>query len=732
LGVPSERVAGAYGGTIGCFTCDEGDGGAISTTAVAAESPGVISMFGGSAWFFATDTLIYRSAASGRELRFLLDERGKVRYMVQGPNSFARLDEVLLDELLGSGWRERRAEPLVAKVYRAMEDWPAAARAYPSLSRRTPENGACFRAAGAIIVAGATARSRRPSLQEHKELRTLRPAFLMLPFMAATATFAQEPRPTTLAGRSTVYAPNGVVATSQPLATAAALAVLERGGTAVDAAVVAAAVLTVVEPHNTGIGGDLFALVWAARDQRLHGLNASGRSGSLMTRETLVERGRTSITGAESITVPGALSGWDALLRRFGTLSLAEALAPAIRLAEQGFPVTPIIAGQWAADTNRLRRDDGARATYLMDGARAPAAGEWFTNRDYAAVLRAIAQHGAAHLYGGPLGERIAAHVQSLGGFLTAADFAAHAPTAVEPVSVPYRGYRLWELPPNGQGIAALSMLRILEGFDLRSLGHNTPDYLHHLVEAKKLAYADIEYYVGDPEHMRVTPETLLGDEWIAARRAQFDAGRAADRPDPGAAVSASETIYLSVADRDGNMVSFINSVYSAFGSGIVVPGTGFALQNRGAGFSIEDGRANTVAPRKLPFHTIIPAFITRTTRDSGVSRDAAGEEPWLAFGVMGGAMQPQGHVQVLLNLVEFEMDLQQAIDAPRFRHLSGLRLALEAPIGDEVRRALAALGHDIVAESGVAFGGAQAVMRLARGWAAGSDPRKDGMAAGH
>jgi gamma-glutamyltranspeptidase / glutathione hydrolase len=567
-------------------------------------------------------------------------------------------------------------------------------------------------------------------------MRVTRLATMLLPIMAAAITAstaaAQDARPTTLAGRSTVYAPNGVVATSQPLATAAALAVLERGGNAIDAAVVAAAMLTVVEPHMTGIGGDLFALVWSAGDQRLHGLNASGRSGSLMTRETLAERGRTSIGGAESITVPGALAGWDALLRKFGTISLAEALEPAIRVAAQGFPVTPIIAREWAAEVNRLSRDDGARATYLLDGERAPAAGEWFTNAEYAATLRAIAQHGTGHLYGGPLGERIAAHVQSLGGFLTPADFAAHEGSWVEPVSVAYRGYRLWELPPNGQGIAALSMLRILEAYDVRTMGHNSAAYLHHLIEAKKLAYADIEHYVGDPAHMRVTPEALLGDEYIAARRTQIDPRRAAERPDPGAALTASETIYLSVADRDGNMVSFINSIFSAFGSAIVVPGTGFAMQNRGTGFTMDEGRANTVAPRKLPFHTIIPAFITRTTRDSGVLRDAAGEEPWLAFGVMGGAMQPQGHVQVFLNLVDFGMDLQQAIDAPRFRHLSGLRVALEAPIGGDVRRALAALGHDIADESAVSFGGAQAVLRLPRGWAAGSDPRKDGMAAGH
>lgn len=544
----------------------------------------------------------------------------------------------------------------------------------------------------------------------------------------------QASRPNTLAGRSTVYAPNGAIATSHPLASAAGLAVLHGGGNAVDAAVTAAIVLTVVEPHMTGLGGDLFAMVWSAADGRLHGLNASGRSGSGMSREALAARGhdRVPSRGAEAVTVPGALSGWAALLERFGTLPLAEAMAPAIRIAEEGFPVSPIIAADWEAETEVLRRDPGAAATFLMDGGRAPRTGEWFRNPDYSATLSAIARHGPAHFYGGPLGQRVAEALRQIGGFLSADDLAAHRATWIEPVSVPFGEYRLWELPPNGQGIAALQMLRLLEPFDLRAMGHNSADYLHHLIEAKKLAYADIEHYVGDPALMRLTPEQLLADPYIDGRRARIDPDRAADAVAPGEATTASETIYLAAADREGNMVSFINSLYSAFGSGIVVPGTGFPLQNRGAGFSMEDGRANTVAPGRLPFHTIIPAFVTRTRTPAGVTRDAAGEEPWLAFGVMGGAMQPQGHVQVLLNLLLFGMDPQAAADAPRFRHLAGRRVALESPIGDEVREALRARGHDIADEAGVAFGGAQLVMKLGRGWAAASDPRKDGLAIGH
>jgi gamma-glutamyltranspeptidase/glutathione hydrolase len=536
-----------------------------------------------------------------------------------------------------------------------------------------------------------------------------------------------QSRPSTLAGRSTVYAPSGVIATSQPLASAAGLAVLERGGNAVDAAVTAAAVLNLVEPHMTGIGGDMFALLWVAREQRLVGLNGSGRSGTLLTREALIERGHRVMPGegAESVTVPGALSGWAALLQRYGTMTLAEVLEPAIRLAEHGFPVTPIIARDWQGQEARLRRDEGARATFLIGEARAPRPGEWFKNPDLARSFRMIAMEGPRALYGGALGQRLVDHLAARGGFLTLDDLTRHQPTWVEPISVPFRGYRVWELPPNGQGVAALEMLRILEPYDLRSMGHNSASYLHHLIEAKKLAFADLARFVGDPDHMSVRAEALLDSGFVAARRALLDPRRAADRVEPGAPTTSGETIYLAVADREGNMVSFINSVFDYFGSGIVVPGTGFVLQNRGAGFTMTPGAPNAVGPRRLPFHTIIPAFVTRPG-------PSGREEPWLAFGVMGGAMQPQGQVQVLLNLLLFDMDLQQAIDAPRFRHLAGRRVAIEAPVGDDVRRALVALGHDVVDESQVSFGGAQGVMRLARGWAAGSDPRKDGLAVGH
>ena len=528
-----------------------------------------------------------------------------------------------------------------------------------------------------------------------------------------------------LPGRSTVYAPNGVIATSQPLATAAGLEVMRHGGNAIDAAVVAAAVLNLTEPHMTGMGGDMFAILWSARDKKLVGLNGSGRSGSLMTRAELVKRGHTRVPpfGPEAVTVPGAVSGWAALLERYGTLTLAQALAPAIALAEQGFPVTPIIASQWAGELELLRRDEGARATYLIDG-RAPRAGEWFRNPDLAASFRLLAQEGPKALYGGGLGRKIVDRLATLGGFLTLDDLARHQAEWVTPISTRFKGKTVYELGPANQGVAVLEMLRILEPYDLKAMGHNTPAYLHHLIEAKKLAYADLARWIGDPAAMTTPVERLLDDGFIQRRRALIDPARAMERTEPGNAATASETIYLAVADSAGNMVSFINSNYELFGSGIVVPGTGFALHDRGAGFSLTEGIPNTVAPNKRPFHTLIPAFVTQPG-------PGGTEEPWLGFGVMGGAIQSQGHVQVLLNLLEFGMDLQAAIEAPRFRHYDGLRVSLEAQLGDSVRAGLRRLGHEVRLLEPDNAGGGQAVMRLIRGWAAGSDPRKDGMAAG-
>jgi gamma-glutamyltranspeptidase/glutathione hydrolase len=547
-------------------------------------------------------------------------------------------------------------------------------------------------------------------------------AMTLAPVAAQAVDSAAAPPP----GRSTVYSPHGTVATSHPLASSAALRVLQDGGNAVDAAVTAAAVLGLTEPHMTGIGGDVFAIVWLAGEQRLVGLNGSGRSGSGMTAEALRQQGQAEVPseGAEPVTVPGAVAGWADLLAAHGTLSLGQALAPAIALAEDGFPVSPLIAEQWAMEVEKLQRHPGATATYLVGGKRAPVAGEWFRNPDLARSYRLLADQGPGALYGGDLGKAIVEHLAGLGGFLTLDDLVAHRSEWVQPVSVPYRGYRLWELPPNGQGIAALEMLRILEPYDLAAMGHNSPAYLHHLIEAKKLAYADLARYVADPATMEVSVDDLLSDRFIAGRRGKIDPQRAMAAVEPGESVTHSDTIYLAAADRHGNMVSFINSVSWEFGSGVVVPGTGFALQNRGTGFTLQPGHANTVAPRKRPFHTLIPAFVTRTEGDR--------ELPWLAYGVMGGSMQPQGHVQVLLNLLLFGMDLQQAIDAPRFRHLRDNEVAVESAMPDASREGLRALGHELVDWNRHWFGGAQAVMKLERGWAAASDPRKDGHAAGH
>jgi len=521
-------------------------------------------------------------------------------------------------------------------------------------------------------------------------------------------------------GRSTVYAPNGAVATSHPLATSSALKVLEDGGNAVDAAVVAAAVLGVVEPHMTGLGGDVFALLWSAEEQRLVGLDASGGAGSLIDADALIAAGheRMPDSGAQSITIPGAASGWAALLESHGSLSLDEALEPARRIATEGFPVTPIIAQQWAAQTGKLRSDPGARTTFLIDGERAPQAGDWMRNGGLAESYRMLQESGPSALYGGALGKALADFVQEQGGFLTIEDFASHAPRWVEPLSVDFHDYTVWELPPSGQGIAALQMLKLLEPFDLVEMGHNSAQYLHHFVEAKKLAFEDLEEYVADPEWMTTSPSLLLSDEYLDGRRALMDA-RAADRHDPEPAAQRSETIYLSVGDRHGNMVSFINSIFGSFGSGLVAPGTGIVLQNRGAGFTLQEGHANRAAPGKRPFHTIIPGFVTRAS------------EPYMAFGLMGGPMQPQGHAQMLASLLVFDMDPQTALEAGRFRHLDGRRLALEPSIPESVRQALAEMGHDVV-EDQPDYGGAQLVIKLPRGWAAASDPRKDGHAAGH
>ncbi|MEO7086410.1 MAG: gamma-glutamyltransferase [Gemmatimonadaceae bacterium] len=556
-----------------------------------------------------------------------------------------------------------------------------------------------------------------------------RVAALGLSLSSVAVAQSAAPRAPTMAGRSPVYAPHGAAATSQPLATSAAINVLQHGGNAIDAAVTAAAVLSVVEPMMTGIGGDMFAIVWSGKEKKLVALNASGRAGSLMTREELVKRGRTRMQrGVEAITVPGALAGWDALLKKYGTITLAQAVAPAIEYAEDGFPVTPVIAGDWIQPI--LSRDENAKATYWINGGP-PKAGDWFRNPDLAATYRQIAKEGASSLYGGALGQKLVAHVQKLGGFLTLDDLKKNQPTWVTPISTIFKGYRVWEMPPNNQGIAPLEMLRILDAYDLKSMGQNSAPYLHHLIEAKKLAYADLARYVGDADHLTMTPAKMLSDEFINERRSHIDEKHAmTGQVEPGPDRTASETIYLTVADKDGNMVSFINSLYDEFGSGVVVPGTGFALQDRGMGFTLEPNLPNTVAPGKRPSHTLIPGFVTKPGPSSAA--DGTGDEPYMSFGLMGGAMQAQGHAQFLINMLVFGNNVQEAMDAGRFRHETGARVIVEPAISDAVIEQLRAMGHEVTIAKPASFGGSQAIIKLTKGYVAGSDPRKDGHAAGY
>jgi gamma-glutamyltranspeptidase/glutathione hydrolase len=550
----------------------------------------------------------------------------------------------------------------------------------------------------------------------------------------ATTVTAQRAAPTrpvvTMAGKSPVYAPNGVAATSQPLATTAALEVLQHGGNAIDAAVTAAAVLGVVEPMMVGVGGDMFAIIWSAKEKRLVALNASGRAGSLMTRDELIRRGRRNVPrGPESVTVPGGVAGWQELLSKYGTISLAKALEPAIQYAEKGFVVTPVIAVDWAGQTNILRRDPGARATFLRDS-MPYAAGDYHTNPDLAKTLRQLAREGPAALYGGSLGQKIVDGLKAMGGFLTIDDMKKHKVDWVTPISVPFAGYRVWEMPPNNIGIATLEQLRILEAYDLKSLGHNSAAYLHLLIESKKLTYADLTRYNGDADHLQLKPAQILSDAFIKERRSHIDPNKAMATWEPGPERTASETVYLTVADKDGNMVSFINSIYDEFGAGIVIPGTGFALHDRGNAFSLTPGLPNTVAPGKRPYHTLIPGFVTKPGPNSAA--DGTGDTPYMSFGLMGGAMQAQGHTQFLINHLVFGMDVQKAQDVARFRHMDSTRVIVESAIPDDVIAGLTALGHIVTFGRPDQFGGSQAIIKLARGYVAGSDPRKDGHAAGY
>jgi gamma-glutamyltranspeptidase/glutathione hydrolase len=529
-------------------------------------------------------------------------------------------------------------------------------------------------------------------------------------------------------------AAHGMVATSQPLATTVGVEILRRGGNAVDAAIAANAMLGLVEPTGCGIGGDLFAIVWDAETQRLSGLNASGRSPRSLTLDYFRAAGLERIPddGPLSVSVPGAVDGWFSLHAQFGVRPIAELLAPSISYAREGFPVTEIIAGYWAADAKRFRGNREFASVFLPAG-RAPAAGEMFRNPQLADAYALIAAQGRDAFYAGEIAASIEAWVRHAGGFLTRDDLAAHASEHVAPVSTSYRGYHVWELPPNGQGIAALQMLNILEGYDLAGCGFGSAKHLHRLIEAKKLAFEDRARFYADPDFADVPVAQLISKAYAATRRALIRDDGVLATPTHGdpAALEAGDTVYLAAADRAGNMVSLIQSNYLGMGSGVTVRDFGFGLQSRGASFALDPAHPNAFAPGKRPFHTIIPGFLTRAGK------------PVMAFGVMGAAMQPQGHVQVLTNLIDFGMNVQEAGDAPRVRHdgsseptgsrMQGSgRVYLESRFADEAVTGLEALGHD-VARAREGFGGYQAILydEEQRVYKGASESRKDGCAAG-
>jgi gamma-glutamyltranspeptidase / glutathione hydrolase len=522
--------------------------------------------------------------------------------------------------------------------------------------------------------------------------------------------------------RMPVVAGRGVVATSQSLAAQAGLHMLRQGGNAVDAAIASAIALTVVEPTSNGIGADAFALVWDGA--ALHGLNGSGRAPAAHTLDLFRGRGLREMPprGWLTVTVPGAPATWRDLHARFGRLPFASLFEPAIEYAEHGYPVTPMTAAAWSAAVQLYTPANTGpefRAwfeTFAPQG-RAPRAGEFWSSPGHARTLRLIAASEAAAFYEGEIAAAIEAFARSTGGHLTGADLAAHTSTWVEPIGTSYRGFDVWEIPPNGQGITALIALNILEGFDLGRYPRESTESYHLQLEAIKLAFADAGRYVADMEHAAVPVRGLLDKGYAAGRRRLI--GERAIPPAAGTPPDGG-TVYLCAADADGMMVSLIQSNYNGFGSGIVVPGAGIALQNRGRGFSLEEGHPNVVAPGKRPYHTIIPAFLTREGRAIG------------PFGVMGGFMQPQGHVQVVVNQVDYGMNPQAALDAPRWRWVEGMEIELEAGVPQQVMHGLAARGHAVTVNPRPAlFGKGQIIARQENGaYVAGTEPRADGGAA--
>lgn len=574
--------------------------------------------------------------------------------------------------------------------------------------------------------------------------------FVMLLFFGVSSAFAQSGRGDrevglSLASRSPVLATNGIAATSHPLASQVAIDILKKGGSAVDAAIAANAALGLMEPTGCGIGGDLFAIVWDPETRKLHGLNASGRSPKGLSladmRQRVREMGLEHIPmrGSYSVSVPGAVDGWFELHDQFGNLEMDEILAPAIAYARNGFPVTQMIASYWKSGTDAFAQAqdvieelDNFRQTQLIDG-KPPVEGQIFKNPDLAATYEKIAAGGRDAFYSGELADVMDAYMRRIGGPLRKADFEAHTSEWTDPVSVNYRGYDVYELPPPGQGIAALQMLNILEGFDVAAMGHNSADYLHVQTEAKKLAFEDRARFYADTDFYDVPLDGLLSKEYAAKRRAMIkmdQALREIEHGDPK--LLDGDTIYLTVADKDGMMVSLIQSNFLGLGSGLVPDGLGFMFQDRGALFTLEDGHPNVYAPGKRPFHTIIPAFVMKDG------------EPFMSFGVMGGPMQPQGHAQVLMNMIDFGMNIQEAGDAARYQHLGSSQptgqkmtdggvLTLESGVHGDVQRELVRRGHT-VQPGACCFGGYQAILWDAKNgvYHGATEMRKDGMVAGY
>lgn len=545
----------------------------------------------------------------------------------------------------------------------------------------------------------------------------------------AQGTAGDPARP--VVGRSVVATKYGIVATSQPLASMAGVQILERGGNAIDAAIAANAAIGLMEPMMNGMGGDLFAIVYDANTGHLYGLNSSGWAPTGLTPEFIVARGaaqsatRMPDRGIYTVTVPGAVAGWDALRQRFGRLPLATILAPAIHYADTGFPVSEVDARMWAEKEAGLLADPGARATYLPGG-HAPVAGTIFRNPDLAASLRAIAAHGRDGFYRGPTADALVAFSHAQGGTLTASDLSEFQPEWVTPIQTTYRGWTVSELPPNTQGVGALMMLNIMERFPLHEYGFHSARALHVMIEAKKLAYADVLRYVGDPRFSHIPVEEMLSKTRAVDRAALIDPQHAQCDVRPSTLAGApppagSETIYLSVIDRAGNIVSLIQSNYSAFGSGLVAPGTGFVLQNRGALFTVAPGQPNTLAPHKRPLHTLIPGFMQK-------------DDVRIGFGIMGGWNQAQAHAQFVADIADFGLTIQEALEAGRFTKgtFAGCDVQIESLVSDSARRELTALGHQLTVmppRTGD-FGYGQAVMSNSSAVHFGaSDPRHDGAA---